>query len=389
MKELVYEDRACDCCGSQDLAEVWCYTIPVRTKSSAYHWQVRNVVCTRCGFTFVSPCPTASSLAEYYADSYEYWQGQPLDYSMDNRLKVLEDALSGRSKLSFVEVGGNASERFQNAIASLVSEYTNVEVNTSCNTTVSSLEELPQASADAVVAYFVLEHLRDPIHFFKSTARVLRDDGLFIVEVPNLYIYPLNPAGLAWWEHTNHFSPRSLSAIASMAGFRMKTVSYHLCSRPFGFVAVFDRLGKPGTEMEQCSVSMGPCEHALATACMQGGLYLLERYQDQLRDVRSKIRQVCESGEKVVLWAANKVCIDLLDGFELPPSAIVIDSNPDKKEFLHPLRVHEPKTMRDHIRSAKLVVINSSLSAEKIISYINEDVGRSLSPNEICIIKGA
>lgn len=390
MSELIYEDRPCDCCGSNDLTEVWTYTLPARTKSRTYRWNVRNVVCARCGFAFVSPCPSASTLAAYYTDSYEYWQGQPLDYSIDNRLRVLRESLAGRQNVSFVEIGGNASERFQKAIAPLVSAYTNVEVNASCGSAVSSVGELPRASADVVAAYFVLEHLRDPILFFRSAAGLLKEDGLLIVEVPNLYVYPLNPAGLAWWEHTNHFSPLSLATLARTAGFALKTLSYHLCSRPFGFVAVFSRAGGAAAGPElSAGLPMGPCEYRLATACIEGGLHLIQQYRDQLRDVRSRIRAVCGGGGKVVVWAANKVCVDLLEGFDLPAGAIVVDSNPGKKDYCQPVPVHAPDAVRDYIRSAKLIVINSSLFADKIISFIKEDAGRSLSPDEVCIVRGA
>ena len=132
------------------------------------------MVCRRCGFAFVSPCPSASDLTDYYADSYEYWQGQSLDYSIDNRLQVLRESFPDGRSLSFVEVGGNAGKKFQDAIAPLVSDYANVEVNTSCRASASAVEELPRASADVVAAYFVLEHLPHPIEFFRSAAGVLK-----------------------------------------------------------------------------------------------------------------------------------------------------------------------------------------------------------------------
>ena len=190
-------------------------------------------------------------------------------------------------------------------------------------------------------------------------------------------------------EHTNHFSPLSLASLARIEGFNLRRVSYHLCSRPFGFVGVFDRKAGPHIVRDGTCLtsSMGESEVILATACMNGGLFLLEQYHSQLRTIRSKIRDVCNRGGKVLLWAANQVCIDLLNGLELPHEVVVVDSNPAKKNYLKPVPVHTPGTMRDFIRSAELVVINTSLHADAIVRFVKEEVGRSLSPDEVCIVK--
>ena len=388
MKELEYQERPCDVCGSEKLDEVWKYSTQARTKSGSYSWKVRNVICPNCGFTFVSPCPTEESLVEYYGDSFEYWKGQPLDYSIDSRLELLRKMVPTKPNLSFVEVGGNASGRFFSAISPLFAKYTNVEVNRSCDAAVSSLGSLPQNFADVLAAYFVLEHVPHPAEFLESCSNVLHDDGLLIVEVPNLYIYPLNPAGMVWWEHINHFSPLSLTSLAASKGLFLREFSYRLCSRPFGFVAVFSKKSQKGNTSLAWESTMGPCEYSLAKACMTDGVKLVEGYQNELEMVRTKIRKVCEAGEKVIIWAANKTCVDLLEKFPLPETALIIDSNPEKKNYLQPIPVFEPTVMKESIIAAKLVVINTTLFADKIKNFVKDAFGRELAPEEVIVIKG-
>ncbi len=121
---------------------------------------------------------------------------------------------------------------------------------------------------------------------------------------------------------------------------------------------------------------------------MSGGMHLSEQYHNELNEVRAQIRNICGQGGKVVLWAANKICVDLLEGFELPRGVAIVDSNPEKKDYMQPVPVHEPHTIRDFVLSAKLVVINTPLFAEKIIRFIRDDLGRSLLPDELRVVKG-
>jgi 2-polyprenyl-3-methyl-5-hydroxy-6-metoxy-1,4-benzoquinol methylase len=73
-----------------------------------------------------------------------------------------------------------------------------------------SIEDIAQRGYrfDVVTTFQVLEHVEDPLGFFRSCLNVLKPGGLFIVSVPNLNGYlgarentPLNlfPHHLTWW----------------------------------------------------------------------------------------------------------------------------------------------------------------------------------------------
>lgn len=385
MKHLQYQRRPCDCCGSDRLKEVWNYDTQAKTKQGTYLWKVRNVICSDCGFAFVSPCPTENSLNDYYKDSYEYWTGQSLDFCMDSRLELLRKHAPHPIQ-SFVEVGGNISRMFASAIAPQVQKYINVEINGACDTDIRSIQSLPRQFADVIAAYFVLEHIARPAAFLESCAIILKDNGVLIVEVPNLYIYPLNAAGLGLYEHTNHFSPLSITCMAAIKGLRLLELTYNLCSRPFGFAAVFSKDKVGGGKEISCQSVMGQCEHHLAKACIDGGLSMIHAYRDQLKETRKKITEVCDAGRQVVIWAANRVCDELLEGFDLPETAIVIDSNPRKSDYLQKIPVYSPHTMKEVILKAQLIVFCTSLHSEEIINFIREKMGRVLSRDDTLVI---
>ncbi len=383
IKEIEYVERNCDCCGGVRLDEILKYDTKARTRSRTYLWKVRNVVCQTCGFAFVSPVPTEGSLSEYYADCYSFWRGEAIEFSVENRLALLRRNIRPGSRPLFVEIGSNATEPFQQALSEYVGEYRCAELNNDCDSDFESLQSLAPASVDILSAYFVLEHVTNPGEFLAQAARTLKEQGLLVVEVPNLYIYPVNPAGIVWYEHTNHFSPRTLSAIAEAEGFELVEVSYQDCSRPYGFAAVFSKTGRPRREAQAADES----EYKIAKACMTEGANLIKNYYAQLDEVRARIREAARGESPIVLWAANKYCVDLLDGMELPERAVIVDSDPGKKDYLHPLPVSLPGEAGDSIRRAGLFVINTSLHAGEILGQIRNEFGRQLSDEEVLIIE--
>jgi ubiquinone/menaquinone biosynthesis C-methylase UbiE len=383
MKDIEYVERECDCCGGGRLEELLAYRTKARTRSSLYLWKVRNVVCRDCGFAFVSPVPTQKSLTEYYADCYSFWRGEAIEYSVENRLALLRRNIKQGSRPLFVEIGSNSTRPFKQALSEHVGDYRNIELNNDCDSDFKSLQSLSPASVDILSAYFVLEHVMSPGKFLAQAARGLKKRGLLVLEVPNLYIYPINPAGIIWYEHTNHFSPRTLSALARAEGFEPVEISYQDCSRPYGFAAVFAKTGARRAPR----ISRDYSEYQIAKACMTEGGSLIRNYYRQLAVVREKISRAARSGLPVVLWAANKYCIDLLDGLGLPSTAVIVDSDPRKKNYLDPLPVHLPGEVTSSILRAALVVINSSLHSEEILNQIRNVTGRELKDEEVVVIE--
>jgi hypothetical protein len=120
---------------------------------------------------------------------------------------------------------------------------------------------------------------------------------------------------------------------------------------------------------------------------MTEGASLIQNYDRQLADVRAKIHEAARSDKTIVLWAANKYCVDLLEGLDLPSTAVIVDSDPHKKEYLHTLPVHLPGEVKDSILRAGLFVINSSLHAGEILRQIKNQMGREVSDEEVVIIE--
>ena len=75
-----------------------------------------------------------------------------------------------------------------------------------------------QASFDAVMSYFVLEHVAEPVAVARRMAGLLKPGGVLYGLVPNVLA---NSADLIVADHVNHFSRPSLEALMERAGLRL------------------------------------------------------------------------------------------------------------------------------------------------------------------------
>jgi SAM-dependent methyltransferase len=87
----------------------------------------------------------------------------------------------------------------------------------------------PNDSFDLVLMSHSLEHLPSPIDALRRIYRLLKDDGLLVISVPNVHSWEFKLFG-RWWfpldppRHFYHFDPNSLSSALARAGFSTERV---------------------------------------------------------------------------------------------------------------------------------------------------------------------
>jgi glycosyltransferase involved in cell wall biosynthesis/2-polyprenyl-3-methyl-5-hydroxy-6-metoxy-1,4-benzoquinol methylase len=111
--------------------------------------------------------------------------------------------------------------------------------------TAEDLSEL-DASADVVVMLDVLEHLADPLGTLRRVRPVLDDTGLLVLSTVNLSGLHARLRQDAWpWfirSHLHYFSPETLHATLTLAGFRM--VEWSAVPRSFHLSYIAHRAGR-------------------------------------------------------------------------------------------------------------------------------------------------
>jgi 2-polyprenyl-3-methyl-5-hydroxy-6-metoxy-1,4-benzoquinol methylase len=205
------------------------------------------VACPECQTLYMSPRPSRSQVADYYANSenYAYWAQYIFPASESARREKVHKPWVDRvigycDRLgvhpgTLVEVGpgvgtfasaANESGRF----SQVITIEPTPELAAACrkrglsviSKRVEDVSETEIPPVDILCAFEVIEHLFHPAEFVAHAARLLQPGGLLIISCPNglgFDIATLGADSLAVDnEHLNLFNPSSLSGLLSKFG---------------------------------------------------------------------------------------------------------------------------------------------------------------------------
>lgn len=357
---MQYAGRLCEICGSADHAEIFSWSHAAKTRIRDFKWLIRNVVCQKCGFAFVSPAPTQASLHDFYTSCFALFDGS--EVGIADRLSFLK---SLRPRFgAVVEVGGNRSDEFAASLRSFTDSYLNCEIAGDAAGDVQSLSSLKGGSADLIVTYYVFEHVVGLPEMLADIHRVLADNGTLVIEVPDICYYPHKLDGIALHEHVNHFSIRSLRALLARAGFRMTAMSRDHASRKFGFVAAFEK----GVD----KIDVDTSEVQDVTASLLAGRALMLAAKAREERLRKQILDWTAAGRRVIVWAANAWSEAVIGGVKIPGHFVVVDSNPQKGKFLSGHESFLPDARASELKAADVLLIFSEIWAKAILNQVKQ-----------------
>jgi SAM-dependent methyltransferase len=187
------ETVACNLCGSAEYSAL--YSMPDRLYFRDEFFTV--VECDRCGLGFLNPRPTISEISKYYPA--EYFRNAPtssnaryLQRRFSREARYLRSKEMNGSGKRLLDVGCATGEfpRFMAARGWRVEGVEVSEVAKNISDFPVHTEEFQNISVneptyDAVTAWAVLEHVHDPMAYFRKAAEILRRDGLFVFLMPN------------------------------------------------------------------------------------------------------------------------------------------------------------------------------------------------------------
>ncbi len=246
-------NRFCPSCGGGDL-------------ENRFHGSPEVLECRSCRLAFLAEFPSPAERAAYYQDEY-YEEGtgqrflrpfERLVRAFRNRrardiLKRLPAAAEGRGQNTGRNTGRNAGrnafldigcgrglllEAFERRGWEAVGTQLSRTAPAACRggSGVRILNgELPELRLDeesfrAIAIYHVLEHVDRPAEYLAETRRLLRPDGLLVVEVPDAGGPGFRFLGLRNFclDHPNHllfFRPGTLRRMLEAAGFEIAAES--------------------------------------------------------------------------------------------------------------------------------------------------------------------
>ena len=238
------------------------------------------VRCRQCGLIYLNPRPSKYLLSSYYPTVYyppvqakvrPQLQQQAKKFSAKMKRWVLEDyygypstvssgwsrivrrvllwpdktlrELKGRHPLPWrgegnvldvgCGAGGNLKtlqdqgwEPYGIEISEVAAAHARELVTGNIHTGTLESAPFPPQSFDLILMSHSLEHLPSPVDALRRVHRLLKDDGLLVVSVPNVNSLEYKLFGRWWFQldtprHFYHFDKRSLSGLFTQAGFQL------------------------------------------------------------------------------------------------------------------------------------------------------------------------
>lgn len=202
--------------------------------------------CTSCHLAFTSPRPTAEALGGFYEDVYSGSNAERMRamqteggmlWILRARWALLSRFIEPSAEQRLLDIGCGYG-----AFLRLAGERSSLQL-VGCDLDAGSLEgsvaperavlhnsdvheaALPDAHFDIVTLYHCLEHTMDPVRDLKEVRRILKPDGVLLVEVPNFAGLWRRVFGRFWFpllipQHLVHFSPETLRAALLQSGFQ-------------------------------------------------------------------------------------------------------------------------------------------------------------------------
>ncbi|HEX2074709.1 MAG TPA: class I SAM-dependent methyltransferase [Geodermatophilus sp.] len=222
------------------------------------------VRCPRCDLVFISPRLRPEALQRLYDDA-GYFEGGVYgsgiagdgDRSGDaagrfspamllqrtwtaGRLRLIDRALGHPARRGRLLEIGSGYGLFLDAARSAGWTASGVELsrtgarhareNLGLDVFCGQLEDAPLTPGfDVVCAWDTVEHVPDPLAFWRTVRSLVADDGVVLFSTPYVSSLPARLLGTRWWtlkptEHIWHFTPRTHGLLTARAGLALTEV---------------------------------------------------------------------------------------------------------------------------------------------------------------------
>jgi SAM-dependent methyltransferase len=375
--ELEYAERGCECCGGIDNEQLWNFVHFARTQSGYYAFRMGNVICLQCGFVYVPNSPTDATLETYYNDTYPAGAFSKPTYHAATRIRVIESYAGKGARL--VDIGSSREEEFHVKLKEVGIEVLRMDIKGHAMTDTDSIDAIEKGSADVVTHYFVLEHVPHIREFLANCRAILKDEGIMVIEVPNIRSYEDAWLGILPHEHVNHWSPGCLARVVSECGFQVLESGQGICSRnPIGFAMVCRKVSMATPAIPD------PNEFVDNRRCFISGANHVRAYEFRLGEMFTRAQANLAEGGSVLLWCANDQMHRFFQiGGKLEGDFLRVDSDVRKRNFFGPETVKTPAEASDFIHRSTRILVFSDINAEAILTSIKTQFGKHFEAEQI------
>ncbi len=220
----------CNLCGSNESEELC--TVD---RDNNY---LRTVICQECGLVWTDPRPNAKEIEQYYSKDYRIsYKGTYTPKSKHihragsvamHRCRFIKDLIEPSHAILDVGAGGGEFVYFLRALGFNAvgiepnegyAEHARVKLRVPVECGFIQQQELKPGSLDVITMHHVFEHLDDPIGILGRLRNALKENGIVVIEVPNVEATCFAPIHRFHAAHLYNFNPVTLDSMARKAGF--------------------------------------------------------------------------------------------------------------------------------------------------------------------------
>lgn len=233
----------CDLCGLDDVESL----LTGKDRLLGGEEEFGVVRCRNCGLIYTNPRPTREEISRYYPSQYSAFAfsqggvaGLVRRTLLEREVRRVRSLIGGVRRV--LEVGCGTGEYLAalhevrgwsvmglepSPYAAQVARERGLEIVT------GTLEEarLADEAFDLVILRHVLEHLPSPSHTLGEVRRLLADDGLCLLTLPDIGSWEARLIGRFWYEldlprHLYHFTKKSLLNLLAKHRFRVRCIGH-------------------------------------------------------------------------------------------------------------------------------------------------------------------
>lgn len=233
-----FVEVSCPACGMVNDA--------VKFEKEGFHFKT----CEYCNTLYISPRPNQKKLLDYYkhSKSINYFTREILEKTKKIRREKIFEPRAERiinilknldlKKNVLVDVGGGNGLFLEvmKAFNSGFKRYINIELSKEGTKLtedkgIEVVNDLVENinfdfEVNLITAFELVEHLFEPLEFFKKINSILGNNGIFIFTIPNvegfdLVILDKNSDNIVGPNHLNYFNPSSIRLLCERGGFEI------------------------------------------------------------------------------------------------------------------------------------------------------------------------
>tara|TARA_B100001063_G_scaffold120337_1_gene112346 strand:+ start:392 stop:1549 length:1158 start_codon:yes stop_codon:yes gene_type:complete len=228
--------RSCRGCGCKEVIKAWqspplpIHLWPYARGTKTFDQRLTAFICKQCGLVQLNDM--SESFVEHLYDfgvcvcteyvDQVHRKAQVLDWAGENFYQDKNVLELGAGNNTFISTIPEARERW---IADFKPEDDIYNIADKVITGNFENITLPKNKFDVICGYYVYEHFINPLEVTRQIRPALKDDGLLILEVPNLHFYHSDlPHYMFFHQHQTNFTLETLNFMMATAKFECKVI---------------------------------------------------------------------------------------------------------------------------------------------------------------------